>query len=183
MDTREEQCSIAKNDGTYGFDLEQMILDGMNENELRLVVDEKHKILYCELPKVGCTNWKRTMLQVRKYKYATIFACYGWEPWNDGDNSHLYFNFLCKLILPDKYGSMKVEDIKSPHGKKGDGGYKYLSEWPPEEQIEIIKSYYKFMFVRHPLERLLSAYRDKVRGQHSREHRTCSPTDGFAHMD
>ena len=66
---------------------------------------------------------------------------------------------------------MKVENIKSPHGKKGDGGYKYLSEWPPEEQIEMIKSYYKFMFVRHPLERLLSAYRDKVRGEHRPEHR------------
>ena len=97
--------------------------------------------------------------------------------------SHLYFYFFCQLIHPDKYGSMKVEDIKSPHGKKGDGGYKYLSEWPPEEQIEMIKSYYKFMFVRHPLERLLSAYRDKVRGGHRHEHRTCSPTDGFAHID
>jgi len=145
LETREEQCSIAKNDGTYGFDLEKMILNGMNENELRLVVDEKHKILYCELPKVGCTNWKRTMLQ---------------------------------LIHPDKYGSMKVENIKSPHGKKGDNGYKYLSEWPPEEQIKMIKSYYKFMFVRHPLERLLSAYRDKVRDEHRPEHRTCSQTDG-----
>ena len=67
---------------------------------------------------------------------------------------------------------MKVEDIKSPHGKKGDGGYKYLSEWPPEEQIQMIKTYYKFMFVRHPLERLLSAYRDKVREELIEHHQT-----------
>ena len=84
----------------------------------------------------------------------------------------IYFDFLCKLIHPDKYGSMKVEDIKSPHGKKGDGGYKYLSEWPPEEQIQMIKTYYKFMFVRHPLERLLSAYRDKVREELIEHHRS-----------
>ena len=67
---------------------------------------------------------------------------------------------------------MKVEDIKSPHGKKGDGGYKYLSEWPAEEQIQMIKTYYKFMFVRHPLERLLSAYRDKVREELIEHHRS-----------
>lgn len=57
---------------------------------------------------------------------------------------------------------MDVEDIRSPHGKKGEHGYRYLSEWPPNEQVEMIKTYYKFMFARHPFERLLSAYRDKV---------------------
>ena len=70
---------------------------------------------------------------------------------------------MLQLIHPETYGKMKVEDIRSPHGKKGEEGYKYLSEWPKEEQAEILKKYYKFMFVRHPLERLLSAYRDKVR--------------------
>ena len=79
--------------------------------------------------KVGCTNWKRTMLQ---------------------------------LIHPETYGKMKVENIKSPHGKKGDKGYRYLHTWEPEEQIKMLKTYYKFMFARHPFERLLSAYRDKV---------------------
>ena len=74
---------------------------------------------------------------------------------------------------------MKVEDIKSPHGKKGDGGYKYLSEWPPEEQIQMIKTYYKFMFVRHPLERLLSAYRDKVREELFEHRRTSVRTSNM----
>ena len=73
---------------------------------MRLVVDEKHKILYCELPKVGCTNWKRTLLQ---------------------------------LLHPETYGKMNVEDIGSPHGKTGEDGYKYLYEWPKEEQIHMLK--------------------------------------------
>ena len=70
---------------------------------------------------------------------------------------------MLQLIHPDTFGQMKVEDIKSPHGKKGEDGYKYLSSYPKEQQIFMLKTFYKFMFVRHPLERLLSAYRDKVR--------------------
>ena len=96
---------------------------------LRFVVDEKHKILYCELPKTGCTNWKKTLL---------------------------------KLIQPDTFGKMKWENIRSPHGKKGPNGYSYLNEYPLEKQLEYLDTFYKFSFVRHPLERLLSAYRDKV---------------------
>ena len=93
------------------------------KNNLSAVVDKAKPF------KVGCTNWKRTMLQ---------------------------------LIHPETYGKMKVENIKSPHGKKGDKGYRYLHTWEPEEQIKMLKTYYKFMFARHPFERLLSAYRDKV---------------------
>lgn len=70
---------------------------------------------------------------------------------------------MLQLIHPDTFGKMKVEEIKSPHGKKGEDGYKYLSSYPKEQQIFMLKTFYKFMFVRHPLERLLSAYRDKVR--------------------
>lgn len=130
MGQQNSTCSTLIKDEKYTYDLFTKILsDEVTGNDLRLVVDEKHKILYCELPKVGCTNWKRTMLQ---------------------------------LIHPDTYGKMDVEDIRSPHGKKGEHGYRYLSEWPPNEQVEMIKTYYKFMFARHPFERLLSAYRDKV---------------------
>ena len=94
---------------------------------------------------------------------------------NPQDYSWLYFknriayqNKSQGLSSPNKnirffsYGKMDVMDIRSPHGKKGEQGYRYLSEWPPEEQIKMLKTYYKFMFARHPFERLLSAYRDKV---------------------
>ena len=39
---------------------------------------------------------------------------------------------------------------------------KFLYSYDPNEQIRRLKKDYKFMFVRHPFERLLSAYRDKV---------------------
>ena len=109
--------------------LEKVESETLGPYNLRFVVDEKHKILYCELPKTGCTNWKKTLL---------------------------------KLIQPDTFGKMKWENIHSPHGKKGDNGYRYLNTYPKEKQIEYLETFYKFSFVRHPLERLLSAYRDKV---------------------
>ena len=40
-------------------------------------------------------------------------------------------------------------------------GFQYLNTYNKSEIIHKIKNYYKFMFIRHPLERLLSAYMDK----------------------
>ena len=94
--------------------------------DVRFVVDENNKVLYCELPKVGCTNWKRTMLQ---------------------------------LIQPKTFGKLAFDDIKGPHGHYGEEGYKYITEWPAEERLKMVDTFYKFIFVRHPLERILSAYR------------------------
>ncbi|XP_074662834.1 carbohydrate sulfotransferase 11-like [Tubulanus polymorphus] len=41
--------------------------------------------------------------------------------------------------------------------------FKSLGSFSKEEQKEITSTYFKFLFVRHPLERLLSAYLDKVK--------------------
>ena len=38
---------------------------------------------------------------------------------------------------------------------------RFLYSFHPEEQLRRLKEDFKFMFVRHPFERLLSAYRDK----------------------
>ena len=42
-----------------------------------------------------------------------------------------------------------------------------------EEAIEYrLRNYFKFMFVRHPLERLVSAFRDRLHGDHPNARRT-----------
>ncbi|KAF6715884.1 Carbohydrate sulfotransferase 12 [Oryzias melastigma] len=39
--------------------------DGIDKN---LIVDDAHRIIYCFIPKVACTNWKRIMFILRRGK-------------------------------------------------------------------------------------------------------------------
>lgn len=41
------------------------------------------------------------------------------------------------------------------------GLFRYLHEYPSDEIVYRLNTYYKFLFVRHPFERLVSAYRNK----------------------
>ena len=85
-----------------------------------LIVDDKHKLLFCYIPKVGCANWKRV------------------------------FNTL--------YGQ-----VSSPEEIKGvnHSSMRLLSEYSQKEIMYRLANYFKFMFVRNPMDRLLSAYRNK----------------------
>ena len=40
-------------------------------------------------------------------------------------------------------------------------GFEFLSDVPTKERGEILKTFFKFLFVRNPLDRILSAYRNK----------------------
>ena len=46
---------------------------------------------------------------------------------------------------------------------KARNGLRYLASYPATEQRRIIKEYYKFVFVRSPWTRVVSAYINKVR--------------------
>ena len=95
-----------------------------------LLVDDKHRIMYCVIPKVACTNWKRAFVRLSGRLNETSEGA---------------------LRLLSVHDDVFLSQI----------GLRYLNTYPLAEIRKRMAEYYKFMFVRHPLERLLSAYRDK----------------------
>ena len=59
-------------------------------------------------------------------------------------------------------------NITSGVHKQTLGKLKLLSNYPNEDRIKILKTYRKFMFVREPFERLLSAHKDCFWGKFKR---------------
>ncbi|KAM6070071.1 LOW QUALITY PROTEIN: carbohydrate sulfotransferase 14 [Theristicus caerulescens] len=86
-----------------------------------LLVSDKYRFLYCYVPKVACSNWKR--------------------------------------ILKVLDGALESVDVKLKMDHKSD--LVFLGDMKPDEISYRLKNYYKFIFVRNPVERLLSAYRNK----------------------
>ncbi|NXJ65721.1 CHST9 sulfotransferase, partial [Rostratula benghalensis] len=91
----------------------------------QLFVEHKHKFIYCEVPKVGCSNWKRTI-------------------------------FLLQSDLRAEASEIEHDLIHQT------SVIKRLVTYPPDIKQDFLNNYTKVMFTRHPLERLVSAYRDKL---------------------
>ena len=92
----------------------------------KLIVEDKHKLLYCSLPKSGSTNWKRI-----------LFVLSGRLNMTTAMN-------LSKGVINTQASRMMT-----------------LAHHSQEEITNKLRSYTKFMFVREPMERLISAYKDK----------------------
>ena len=97
-----------------------------------ILVDDTRKVLYCEIPKTACTNWKR------------LLAFMTGKP-NVTSPMHIM--------------------ARSVHNKKRMARYGlvYMNSYKPKEILYRLENYYKFLMVRNPLERILSAYNDKFK--------------------
>lgn len=91
----------------------------------RIFVSDKHRILFCQTPKVGNTQWKKVL-----------------------------------IVLNGAFPSVEEipENIVHDHEKNG---LPRLSSYSPPEVTERLSSYFKFLIVRDPFERLISAFKDK----------------------
>uniref|UniRef100_A0A147AZT0 Carbohydrate sulfotransferase n=1 Tax=Fundulus heteroclitus TaxID=8078 RepID=A0A147AZT0_FUNHE len=112
--------------------------DDIPNKELdHLIVDDRHGIIYCYVPKVACSNWKRIMivlsesLQQEGAPQRDPLAI----PRDLVHNSSMHFTFN---KFWKRYGKFARHLMKVK-----------------------LKKYTKFLFVRDPFVRLISAYRNK----------------------
>lgn len=121
--SRQEQllkvCDSIKNDSHINYSQLDHIL-----------IDHQHKLLYCYVPKVACTNWKRVL-----------------------------------MVLTGRSNASNLVDISATlaHDVNSTLSLPELSE---TEAQYCLNNYINFLMVRHPFERLLSAYRNKFESSH-----------------
>lgn len=89
-----------------------------------IYVEDNHKLLYCQVPKAGCSNWKRTL-----------------------------------MVLAGR--ASNTDNIKHDTVHYGNG-LRVLNSFDPQGIMHRLKTYTKIMFVREPMARVVSAYRDKL---------------------
>ncbi|CAL8331956.1 unnamed protein product [Merluccius merluccius] len=104
-----------------------------------LIVDDTHQVIYCYVPKVACTNWKRVMVVLSQSLVSPSSGKPYTEPQDvPADMVHNSSIHLTFAKFWRHYGSLSrhLMALKLQH-------------------------YTKFLFVRDPFVRLISAYRNK----------------------
>ena len=191
------------------------------KKEPMTLIDEKHKLLMCTLPKAGSTNWRVTFgLMLEAAENSTFQMKKKHEKWgsrkdqvgyrirrdSEGSSAHLLhylhnsnkssnkiINGIPKFPYKDFYLNQDLHEKFSLHKNKSLNNYGHfpISAIPPSLQKPTLRraghvklangysyrerigvytneTYLKSVMVRHPLERLLSAYRDKAQPSYFR---------------
>ncbi len=98
----------------------------------KTIADEIHHLLYCFMPKIACTAFKVLLTK------ANVHAMGQNEAYPKGMDVHQ------AIKLSRKYKLLQLRHFNAT------------------EVASRLRDYFKFMIMRHPFERLISAWRDKV---------------------
>ncbi|XP_077460887.1 carbohydrate sulfotransferase 12-like [Stigmatopora argus] len=104
-----------------------------------LIVDHKHKIIYCYVPKVACTNWKKVMAFLSQ----SVLSPKSGKPYTDAASIPYYL--IHKNSMDPTFAKLL--------GQRGSPSRHMMAG--------MLQNYTKFLFVRDPFVRLISAFRDK----------------------
>ncbi|GFO48335.1 carbohydrate sulfotransferase [Plakobranchus ocellatus] len=100
-----------------------------------IVYDEKHKLLFCQIPGAALNEWRKILL------------------------------ITTKVVDTSAPSAIAGGDVFGKYGKS----LKKLSDIPDaSKRASILSSYYKVLFVRDPLERLLMTYKTKFKAASSK---------------
>ena len=94
-----------------------------------LLVDRRHHVVYCYIPKVACSSWKAVLARLAG----------------------------SKITYPPIHQDSFMQSL----------GIWRMSQIPREERQGMLHDFSTFMFVRHPFDRLVSAYVNKFRTTNS----------------
>ena len=117
------------------------LLSNFSQNCSAYFVSEALKAVYCMLPKTGSTSWR---FALANYNMSSADVA----SWTDSTYSL-------------EEAAVSLQGVLT----------KTLCDYSQQEQSEIFEEYFKFVSVRHPLERLHSAYKQKVEAVEKQEHR------------
>ncbi|KAK2150281.1 hypothetical protein LSH36_414g03008 [Paralvinella palmiformis] len=90
-----------------------------------LIADDRHRVIYCSIPKVGCSTFKLLMARSLNGSGASV-------------------------------GAVHIRPLLASIGLY------YLNTLSPDGIRQRLEGYFKFLVVRHPFDRLISAYADKM---------------------
>ncbi|XP_007444053.1 carbohydrate sulfotransferase 12 [Python bivittatus] len=123
---------------SFTFPTKERTFDDIPNYELNhLIVDDHHGIIYCYVPKVACTNWKRVMI------------------------------VLSESLMDQGVPYIDPLDIPREHVHNTTTHFTFNKFWRrygkfSRHLMKIkLKKYTKFLFVRDPFVRLISAFRSK----------------------
>ncbi|EPY75726.1 carbohydrate sulfotransferase 10 [Camelus ferus] len=137
----------------------------------RIFVCDKHKILFCQTPKVGNTQWKKVLIvlngacSARRCPSSLTLGVHveGLTVALAGELLLGHPKLCFTLNLPAEAGAFPSieeipENVVHDHEKNG---LPRLSSFSDAEIQKRLKTYFKFFIVRDPFERLISAFKDK----------------------